>query len=275
MAKIITISTGKGGSGKSTTAWNIGAGLKNKGYSVLLVDLDQQHHLSKWLGYDENPAQLTLINLISDVAMNRPNIIEEDYIQKSVNEELDYIPSNSFLVTGISYLQADNQNKKKENKKEFTLLSDIFKREYFQLNYDYIIIDCPASFDELVTSAYVCCDSILIPTQAEIPSYNSISDVLSKFMMARNQSVEEIENNIEGILILQYFNYQGNTISKQVYVKAKEDFDNLVYDTPIPHTQQIKKSVTLQKSVVATNTDAGVAYRKVVNAIIERSERIC
>lgn len=275
MSKIITISTGKGGSGKSTTAWNIGAGLKNKGYSVLLVDLDQQHHLSKWLGYDENPAQLTLINLIADVAMNRPNIKEEDYIQKSVNEELDYIPSNSFLVTGLAYLQADNQNKKKDNKRQFSLLLDILRRQYFEDNYDYIIIDCPASFDELVTSAYVCCDSILIPTQAELPSYTSISDVLSKFMMARNQTVQEIEKHIEGILVLQYFNHQGNTISKQVFSRAKEEFEDLVYDTPIPHTQLIKKSVTLKKSVVSTNSDAGVAYRKVVNKIVERNESKC
>lgn len=275
MSKIITISTGKGGSGKSTTAWNIGAGLKNKGYSILLVDLDQQHHLSKWLGYDENPAQLTLINLIADVAMNRPNIHEEDYINKSINEELDYIPSNSFLVTGLAYLQADNQKKSKENKKQFTLLSDILRRQYFEENYDYIIIDCPASFDELVTSAYVCCDSILIPTQAELPSYTSISDVLSKFMMARNQSVEEIEKHIEGILILQYFNHKGNTISKQVFNMAKDDFGDLVYNSPIPHTQQIKKSVTLHKSVVLSNTEAGLAYKKLVNKIIERNEKKC
>jgi chromosome partitioning protein len=46
VVQIISIINQKGGVGKSTTAQNIGVGLKVRGYRVLLIDLDPQGNLS-------------------------------------------------------------------------------------------------------------------------------------------------------------------------------------------------------------------------------------
>ena len=54
MAKTICFFNHKGGVSKTTTTFNIGWSLANKGYRVLMVDLDSQCNLTGLvLGYDQ------------------------------------------------------------------------------------------------------------------------------------------------------------------------------------------------------------------------------
>jgi len=49
VAKVIVVANQKGGVGKTTMCLNIGAGLKNKGYRVELIDADKQGSLKDWV----------------------------------------------------------------------------------------------------------------------------------------------------------------------------------------------------------------------------------
>ena len=49
MAKVITVATNKGGTGKTTTAVNFGAGLRLRGYDVLVIDYDGQANVTDTL----------------------------------------------------------------------------------------------------------------------------------------------------------------------------------------------------------------------------------
>src|ERR1700742_1822192 len=75
---VLTISTNKGGAGKTTTAVHLSAGLALDGRRVLLVDLDKQGHCATFVGRDPAPRLYDLLvkerelsELITEV---RPNM---------------------------------------------------------------------------------------------------------------------------------------------------------------------------------------------------------
>src|SRR5215217_1761032 len=61
MSKLIAVAASKGGTGKTTTTWNLGFGLSLAGARVLLVDCDPQDNLQFIAGLDGSPATLASV----------------------------------------------------------------------------------------------------------------------------------------------------------------------------------------------------------------------
>ena len=99
--KTICFANNKGGSGKSTTCSNVGYGLRELGYKVLLIDGDMQLNLSLSL-FDEDQ--------VLAFAQSEKNLYEglkrqddlSGYIVHSEYEGLDLIPSST-LMSSIEY----------------------------------------------------------------------------------------------------------------------------------------------------------------------------
>ena len=101
--KVIAVANQKGGVGKSTSVYCIGAGLAMEGKKVLLVDVDPQGDLTKMLGL-RKPHDLpqTLGNVMSDVISGIPPN-EHPEIQHH-HESFDFVPGNrtlSAVETGL------------------------------------------------------------------------------------------------------------------------------------------------------------------------------
>ena len=71
--KTIAIANQKGGTGKTTTAYNLGIALTQQGYRVLMVDFDPQGNLSCYCGIPpEQDLDQTLTELLMKVAGEKP-----------------------------------------------------------------------------------------------------------------------------------------------------------------------------------------------------------
>jgi len=189
--RIIAIANQKGGTGKSTTACNLGYDLAVDGYRVLLADLDPQANLSMSFGI-ERPDELNLsmhdiLSLIAKRDGDEPLPDKGEYIIKG--KKLDIIPCNiNLAVTEV--------NLRDEMGGERTL-SELL--EPLRPDYDYIIIDTNPYLGLLTINALAACDEVIIPVSPQLWSATGLTDLVQTIYKVKRKINPQI--TIAGILL--------------------------------------------------------------------------
>ena len=155
--KTICFANNKGGSGKSTTCSNVGYGLRELGYKVLLIDGDMQLNLSLSL-FDEEQ--------VLAFAQSEKNLYEglkrqddlSGYIVHSEYEGLDLIPSST-LMSSIEYELFTKWQREFILRKCLTQIKESGA-------YDYILIDAPPTLGGWVMNILCASDEIIIPVES-------------------------------------------------------------------------------------------------------------
>ncbi|GHU95734.1 chromosome partitioning protein ParA [Clostridia bacterium] len=182
MSKIIAFANQKGGVAKTTTAWAMAAGLANRGYKVLAVDLDPQGNLSQSFNADafELP---TVYNLL------RGECSIDNAVQHLVG--LDVISANVILASAESELSQTG----KEHKLKEALIP-------VRGHYDYILLDAPPSLGVLTANALTAADEVVVPTTASIFATMGINELYNT--VTRIQRYCNASLVIRGILLTKY-----------------------------------------------------------------------
>ena len=161
--KTIAIANQKGGTGKTTTAYNLGIALTQQGYRVLMVDFDPQGNLSCYCGIPpEQDLEQTITELLMKVAYEKPLSHRECVYQSRRTDDsapqVDFIPSNLRLA---SFELAMGTMMCRE-----VLLKTCL--EQYSSQYDYCIIDCSPSVGLLLTNALSAANEVIIPAGAAV-----------------------------------------------------------------------------------------------------------
>jgi len=160
MACTIQIQNFKGGVGKTTTSINLAHALALQNYKVLLIDLDHQGNATKGLGYLVTETTPTLFHVLKE-EFNYKNVVA------TVRPNLDLLPSNRETAEAEEALQYERRRE------------EILKRRLGSLDeYDYVILDCPASLSLLHINALLFAEEIILPVRSEVWSYEGIEQIL-------------------------------------------------------------------------------------------------
>ena len=174
MARVIVVTSGKGGVGKSTTTSNIGMSLARLGHSTLLMDADVGlRNLDLLLGL-ENRIIYTGLDVLNENCR-----LEQAIIQDKRESKLAFFPLSS------------NRGEVPVSTDEIRKLIDLVK-----VNYEYILIDSPAGIDNGFQTAIECANEAIVVVTPEVPSIRDADKVIGILMSKGIEKINLIINRI-------------------------------------------------------------------------------
>ena len=145
-ARVIVITSGKGGVGKTTTTANIGAALAEKGHKVLLIDTDiGLRNLDVVMGL-ENRIVYDLIDVIEGRCRISQALIKDKRCQ-------------NLVLLPAAQIRDKNDVNVEQMKELISSLKDSF---------DYILIDCPAGIEQGFKNAIAAANEAVVVTTPEV-----------------------------------------------------------------------------------------------------------
>ena len=244
--KVIAITTQKGGVGKTTTTVNLGVGLANEGYRVLLIDADPQGSLTVSLGV-KNPDELpvSLATVLQRVIDDRPIDGGLGIIQHE--EGVDLLPSNIEL-SGLEISLFNVMSR------EFILKGYV---DEIRGNYDYILIDCMPSLGMMTVNSLVAADSVIIPSQPNFLSTKGLNLLMHSISKVKRQINPRLR--IDGILLTMVDSRTNNAKDIISSLRSTMGSNIRVFDTEIPHSVRAAECSLVGKSIFAHDKSGKVA----------------
>ncbi len=226
----------KGGTGKTTTALNLGAVLAKK-RRVLLIDLDGQRTLSFGLGLDG--AEPTSLDWLSS---------------KKVIEPAATSLQNLFLIPGSIGLFRLNVEK------------DIFSPAFTKLagfDFEIVLIDCSPGLAPASVQAILSSDRVLIPTLCEPASLKGLSETIDLIRREKDKMpIEVLRTRYKSRLVL-------TQEADNVLTEAAAESDFKLLGTTIPENISVAESIAQQSPVTeyAPTSSGAKAYKSMAKEI--------
>lgn len=164
--KVIAVANSKGGSGKTTTSFNLAHQLASMGKKVLLLDFDPQASLTHSFKVELPQTQTYIEDIISKEGYGRLNIIDA-IIQPSEAQ-------NNLYLIPVSGALANLESELKGSVGLFRLKNALVSLQ--SLSFDVVIIDPPGSTDVFMSMALLSAHDVLIPARPTDTDISTLSD---------------------------------------------------------------------------------------------------
>lgn len=253
MTKIIAFTNQKGGTGKTTSTVNCGAGLSRLGKKALIIDLDTQANATVHLGIKVHELSRTIASLLEGKDSIEETIVERD--------GLDILPSSLDLAeTETRIFNTAGR--------EFILKETL---DGLKRTYDFILIDCPPSLGILTLNALVAVKEVYIPLEVHYLALQGLRALKGIVELVKKRLNPRLE--IAGIIATKYDGRK--TLNREVVEKIREHFGGTVFNTLIRDNIALAEAPSYGKTIFEyrPNSHGAEDYLSLCQEILQRSKR--
>ena len=245
MAKILVITSGKGGVGKTTTSAAIGTGLALRGYKTVIIDFDVGlRNLDLIMGC-ERRVVYDFVNLI-----NGDSNLNQTLIKDKRSDNLFILPASQT-----------------RDKDALTLEGVEGVLDQLKETFDYIICDSPAGIEKGAHLAMYFADEAIVVTNPEVSSVRD-SDRMLGVLSSKSRRSEQGEEIKEHLLLTRYSPERVEN-GEMLSVSDVEDILSIPLLGVIPESQAVLKASNQGIPVIMDDkSDAGQAYSDAVERLL-------
>ncbi len=219
MAKILVVTSGKGGVGKTTTSAAIGTGLALRGFKTVIVDFDVGlRNLDLIMGC-ERRVVYDFVNVVNGEATLTQALIKDKRLE------------NLHVLAASQTRDKDALTKEGVEKVMAELRKD----------FEYIICDSPAGIEKGAHLAMYFADEAIVVTNPEVSSVRD-SDRMLGLLASKSQRAEKGEEPIKEHLLLTRYNPERVTKGEMLGVDDVEEILAIRLLGVIPESQAVRKA---------------------------------
>ena len=246
MAKIIVVTSGKGGVGKTTTSASVAVGLARHGRKTAVIDFDVGlRNLDLIMGC-ERRVVYDFVNVIQGECTLKQALIKD--------KRLDTL----FVLAASQTRDKDALTKEGVEK----VLNDL--RED---GFDFIVCDSPAGIEKGAFLAMYFADRALVVVNPEVSSVRD-SDRILGLLSSKTQRAER-EQEVQSNLLLTRYNPQRVENGEMLSIKDVEDILGLKVLGVIPESPDVLNASNKGEPVILDmETPAGQAYDDAVSRLL-------
>lgn len=246
MAKIIVVTSGKGGVGKTTSSAAIGTGLALKGYKTAIIDFDiGLRNLDLIMGC-ERRVVYDFVNVINGEANLNQALIKDKRVEK-----LYILPASQ------------TRDKDALTKEGVEKVLNELKEEF-----DYIVCDSPAGIEAGAMMTLYFADEAIVTTNPEVSSVRD-SDRILGILQSKSRRAEQGLEPVKEHLLLTRYNPERVNSGEMLSVEDVQEILAIDLLGVIPESTAVLNASNSGQPVILDNeSDAGQAYADAINRLL-------
>lgn len=246
MAKILVVTSGKGGVGKTTTSAAIGTGLALRGHKTVVIDFDVGlRNLDLIMGC-ERRVVYDLVNVINGEAKLNQALIKDKRCDKL------------FILPASQTRDKDALSREGVEK----ILNDLSK------DFEFIICDSPAGIETGALMALYFADEAIVVSNPEVSSVRD-SDRILGILQSKSRRAEMNLEPVKEHLLLTRYNPSRVENGEMLSVADVEEILAIPLLGVIPESQAVLKASNQGMPVILDEqADAGQAYMDAVSRLL-------